>query len=206
MPSSLPPNPTNSRLVVVFGDSITEGNSLPDKERSNAWVPLVERLSQGPLKLINEGQGGRPTNSVAEFVAMLKRHSRMDLLVLALGANDARDISGHCVSNAIAHLRNMIDKARQAFGPTLQILLVAPTNIRKDALGPTREIGNERDANLRALAIAYETLAMEENCAFTSLYGLIPPECLTRDGVHPDSRGHALIATAILPQLLALVG
>ena len=43
--------------------------------------------------MVNEGKSGRPTASVPEFEMMLTRHPRADLIILALGTNDSRDIT-----------------------------------------------------------------------------------------------------------------
>ena len=188
-PSTIEPA-HHPRVVVVYGDSITEGLDLPLTERHHLWVRTVETRSGGRLRLINEGKGGRPTDSQPEFEAALARNPRADVLVLALGGNDARDITDACVPKALANLRTLITRGRQAYGPDLRILLVAPTNIRKDSLGPTRPIANERDAKLRELGAAYVGLAAELGCACVSLYGVVPPETLTVDGVHPLSLIH----------------
>ena len=195
--------PERAKTVVVFGDSITEGADLPTEQQDRVWVQEVERLSHGKLRMINEGKGGRPTDSLEEFTSALSRHEQMDLLVLALGANDARDISGKCVPNALDNLRSMISLTRQTCGGDLSILLVGPTNIHKDALGPTRNIAEEREQNLVDLNAAYPSLAAELGCSFVSLYGTVAPHSLTMDGVHPDSEGHAAIAAVMLPAILA---
>lgn len=103
-----------AHTVIVFGDSITEGNMLAPEDRAKAWPQVVEKGSGGHLQMINEGKGGRPTASVREFDAMLKRHPKCDLLVIALGVNDSRDITDECVPKAVANLRQMIKKCRQA--------------------------------------------------------------------------------------------
>src|SRR5258708_7188903 len=72
-PDSTPPA---TRVVVVFGDSITAGSALPAAERAQVWVQLVETQSGGRLLMVNEGKGGRPTDSVKEFEAMLARIAR----------------------------------------------------------------------------------------------------------------------------------
>ena len=77
------------------------------------------------LTLINEGKGGRPTNSLAEFEAMLTRPAKADALVIALGMNDSRDITPQCVPKAVANVRAMIGKAREAYGEKLPVLPVA---------------------------------------------------------------------------------
>jgi acyl-CoA thioesterase-1 len=190
------------RVVVVFGDSITAGSALPKDQQSQLWLRLVEARSDGKLQMLNEGKGGRPTDSLKEFDAMLQRQPKADLLVILLGTNDSRDITDQCVPKAVANERAMITKARDHWGKELAILLVGPTNIRKDALGPTRPIADQRDARLRELGVAFEVLAKETHCEFTSLYGVVPAASLAKDGVHPDPAGNEAIAQALLPKLL----
>lgn len=189
-------------VVVVFGDSITEGSALPPAEKSQAWVRLAEARAKGRLQFINEGKGGRPTASVKEFEAMLARRPRADILVIALGTNDSRDISEACVPKAVANVRAMVVRARETYGKKLAVLLVGPPNIRKDALGPTRPIADQREAKLRELGTAFAALAQELGCDFVSLYGVVPEASLSRDGVHPDGPGNQPIADTILPKLL----
>lgn len=197
--------PSKTFRVLYFGDSVTAGSEMSPEQKPFVWPNLVEESSGGKFQPINEGKGGRPTNSVKEFREVLeRRRDGYDILVIALGANDSRDVSGHCVPNAVRNLREMIRLAREA-RPGLPILLVAPTNIRKDALGPSRPIGDQRDQNLRDLTAAYGPLAAELSCHFVALYGVIPPESLTKDGVHPDATGNRPIAARVLAALEQLV-
>ena len=200
------PKPAAPKQVVVFGDSITAGSLLSRADKPRLWVNQVEAASAGKLQLVNEGKGGRPTASIAEFEEMLKRHEKVDLLILALGANDARDTSAGCVPHAVKNLRTMLQRARVVYGGALPVLLVAPTNIRNDALGPSKPIADQREANLVALGTAYQGLAKEENCAFFSTYGLVPAESLAHDGVHPDAAGNDVLAKALLTPILKAAG
>jgi acyl-CoA thioesterase-1 len=100
----------------------------------------------------------------------------------------------------------MIHRARETYGEKLPILLVAPTNINKDELGPTKPIGPQREANLIALNAAYPDLAKTENCAFVSTYGVVPDDSLKFDGVHPDAAGHVEIAKVMLPAITQAAG
>jgi acyl-CoA thioesterase-1 len=187
--------------VLCFGDSLTEGKSMLPEEQPRVWPNLVEQNSGGKFRPLNEGKGGRPTDSLGEFHAVLEKHrGAYDLLVIALGGNDARDVSGQCVPNAVTNLREMVRLARTE-RPGLPILLAGPANIRKDALGPTRPIANERDQNLRDLTAAYEPLARELSCDFVALYGAIPLESLAADGVHPDAKGNEPIAARMYAAL-----
>jgi acyl-CoA thioesterase-1 len=192
----------SKKIVVVYGDSITVGEQLKSSELARRWTSQVESQGHGTFQVANEGKGGRPTGSLAEFEAMLKRQPRADLLVIALGANDARDTSGHCVPNAVRNLKAMVARARATYGATVPLLLVGPTNINKNALGPTKAIGPQREANLLALNAAYLELSKTENIAFVSTYGVLPDDSLTLDGVHPDATGHDELAKVMLPAIV----
>lgn len=192
------------RTVIIFGDSITQGGALPADQRDQAWVTLIQKQTVGQLKLVNEGKGGRPTDSVKEFDAMLLKHKHADQLVIALGTNDSRDITDQCVPKAVKNIRTMITKARTAYGEKLPVLLVGPPNINKAALGPTKPIANEREGKLKELGAAFEKLAQEEKCDFVSLFGVVPDTSLTKDGVHPDAAGNVPIAQTIQAKLVTV--
>jgi acyl-CoA thioesterase-1 len=190
------------RTIIVFGDSITAGGALPEKDRDQLWLRVIESASQGRCKLVNEGKGGRPTASRPDFDAMLARQPQADRLVIALGMNDSRDITDQCVPLAVANVRYMVERARQAYGAKLPVLLVGPSNINKAALGATKPIANEREGKLRELGEAFAALAKETGCDFVSLFGVVPDSSLTKDGVHPDASGNAAIAAVLKTKLL----
>ena len=183
--------------VVVFGDSITAGNATALQDKSRLWLRQIEAGSDGKLALLNRGKGGRPTNSVGDLEKVLGENLNPDLLVIALGGNDARDISDSSVPRAVANIRAMIDKARAKYSEKFPILLVGPTNVAVEYLGPTKPIGPQRSAKDRELNQAFEQLARENGCDFVSLYDAVPTAFLTTDGVHPDDKGNDLIAAVM---------
>jgi hypothetical protein len=65
------------KVVVVFGDSLTQGNELPAAQQDQLWLKLVEQQAQGRIRMENEGKGGRPTASLPAFEAMLLRHPHL---------------------------------------------------------------------------------------------------------------------------------
>ncbi len=200
MPLALRAQEAKPMRVLCFGDSITQGGALPPAEKSSLWLLLVEKKSEGQLKLINEGKGGRPTASLDEFRAALKKHNDFEALLISLGTNDSRDISEKCVPAAVDNIKQMINLARDA-KPKLRVLIVGPPNINKSALGPTKPIANEREQKLKDLNEAFKKLAQEHDCEFVSLFGAVPDECLLRDGVHPDGKGNEAIADVIYKAL-----
>lgn len=195
-------SPESPRVVVVFGDSITAGSALPNDQKEQAWIRVVEHDSNGKLKMVNEGKGGRPTQSVPEFEGMLKRQKTIDELIIALGTNDSRDITADCVPKAVANLRKMIELFRKAFPNNPPILLVGPPNINKSALGPTKPIGDKREEKLRELSDGFQALAKELGCDYLSLFGALPEGSMKKDGVHPDPTGNEAIAERIEKKLL----
>ncbi len=186
--------------VLAFGDSLTAAGL----EGSPSWVGLIEKQSAGQWRLLNEGKGGRTTGQGKnEFDAMTRKHPRADCLVLALGTNDSRDLSTGSVEKSVSHLRHIISRARQCYGPSLKILIAGPPNLNKSALVATQPIAHQREAQLQALNTAFAALATAEKCQFISTFGVLPDEALLKDGVHPDAAGQAALAkvlfTAIAP-------
>ena len=191
--------PQKPQTVIAYGDSLTEGKSGGE----SAWVKLVEQQSEGQLKVINEGKGGRATGDGKwDFDKMTARQPRADTIVIALGTNDSRDLKPGSVEKAASNVRYMIDRARQCYGPWVKVMLIGPPNINKAALVATKPIANEREAQLKALGAAFEALAKEKQCDFVSLFGAVPEETMTKDGVHPDAAGHAAMAKVIAGRLL----
>jgi len=193
-------------VVVVFGDSIAAGTGLPEAQRSNVWVGRVEQLARGRLRMVNEGAGGRATGALGDFDAMLGRRPRIDILVLALGTNDSADVSGAAPVRAAANLREIVLRARKAYGRELAVLIVAPPNIRKDALLRNREQADQRERTLERMSAEFRELAARLGCEFLSLYGTVPDASLAVDGMHPDLAGNERIARIVLPKLMSIAG
>jgi len=186
--------PAAPLTVIAYGDSLTEGKSGGEQ----AWVKLMERESGGKLKVINEGKGGRATGDGKwDFDKMTARQPRADVVLIALGTNDSRNLKVDAVKKAASHVSYMIDRARQCYGPSVKLILVGPPNINKATLVTTKPIANEREAQLKALGAAFEALAKEKQCEFVSLFGTVPEETMTKDGVHPDAAGHSAIAKVL---------
>lgn len=188
--------------MLVFGDSICAGSDMPDRTPADAWPHVWERLPGATWRVVNHSRGGRPTDSVAEFATALARAETDGPyagLMLALGANDARDLTPGMVDRAVANLGTMVDLAQQA--GIARITIIGPYNLNREALGATYPIRHERDANLRALEAAYVLFTVTRGLSFIAMYGVIPEQHLTKDGVHPDAAGNVLIAEHVARHL-----
>ncbi|MDQ3261253.1 MAG: SGNH/GDSL hydrolase family protein [Pseudomonadota bacterium] len=90
--------PANARAIVMFGDSITDGNnSTPDTNRRWPDV-LARRLVEAggpPVAVLNQGISGARiltdrmgVNALARFDRDVLRHRHADTVVLMMGIND----------------------------------------------------------------------------------------------------------------------
>lgn len=199
------PTPSPQR-VLLFGDSLTAGNYLPEDQRPRHWVSLLSGLWKDQIEFLNEGKGGRSSDCLEEFAAALAAHPAPELLVLWLGTNDSREMDGEVARRTAQNLRQMIHQARARYGPKLAILLVAPPNIHPPAYTQyTPEFAEARQANLRAIGGAIDELATGEHCAKVDLFDTLPAASLAGDGVHPDAAGNLAMARVLAPALAQIL-
>ena len=189
------PRPPQERPLVVLclGDSLTAGYGL---ELSQAWPAQVEARLQAEgyaVRLVNAGLSGETSAGGLRRAAwVLKRPA--DVLILALGANDA--LRSLPVESCREQLRSIIRLARER-QPGLRILLAgmkAPPN-----LGPEYQ---------QAFDGIYPALAAEEQVSLLPflLEGVAGvPDLNQADGLHPTAEGQSRIASLLLPQLRPLL-
>ncbi len=189
------------KTIMFFGDSISAGSNLPDGGPDDAWPMLFAREYADKFQVRNESRGGRPTGALNEFEEAISKDHAPDVLVIALGGNDARSLAKSMVADACANIDLMIDRA-QGIG-VKRIVIVGPFNIDKESLGPSFPIRNERERNLQLLDSAYRKLAEELKVEFIPMLGAIPPASLKADGVHPDKAGNIPVKDAFAAKFLA---
>jgi acyl-CoA thioesterase-1 len=112
--------------VMVFGDSLSAAYGLAPTQ---GWVALLEqRLAQRTpaWRVVNASISGETTSGgLRRLPEDLKRH-KPDIVVVALGANDA--LRGQPLSDSRANLVKMIGLARQAGAQPVLIGLMIPPN------------------------------------------------------------------------------
>ena len=192
---------TAALRIMLYGDSISAGSNIADGKASDAWATLVQ--AKGKIEFINVSRGGRSTNSEKDFIEALKSSSRLDAIIIALGTNDARDLSTNMVVNAVAHIDAMVVAAKAA--GVKRFVIFGPTNINKNALKASFNIRSERDENTKNLNAAYEKYTKEKNLGFISLYGRVPEDSLRADGVHPDKAGNIALAEFLADKIISVL-
>lgn len=183
-----------TKSILFLGDSLTAGYGV---EPEQAYPKLIAEKIQAanlPFEAIPSGLSGETSAGGLRRLNWVMRRP-IDVLVLALGSNDG--LRGFDLSDTRKNLQGIIDQARER-NPEIQIVIAGmlmPPN-----LGP------RYTSEFKAL---FPALAEANNAA------LIPfllegvggqPELNLADGIHPNPRGHEIVAEnvwKVLEPLLA---
>ena len=175
--------------IVFLGDSLTAGMGL---DPANAYPSLVEQALEAKgaeVTVVNAGLSGDTSAGGLQRADWILRQP-MDVLVIALGANDA--LRGLPVEGTRENLRGIIRKAR-AKHPDVRIILagmLAPPNMgaayRKDFDAIYPELAKTESVEL--LPFLLEGVA-----------GV--PRLNLPDGIHPNIEGHRAIARLVLKKI-----
>jgi acyl-CoA thioesterase-1 len=115
-----------ARTALVFGDSLSAAYGLSPNE---GWVSLLaERARRAGLdwRVVNASVSGETTaGGLRRLPEDLKRH-KPDLVVIALGANDA--LRGQPVEGIRANLERMVRLARDARAEPVLVGIMIPPN------------------------------------------------------------------------------
>lgn len=182
----------SGQVVIALGDSLTAGYRLP---LHLAWpARLGQMLEHSGLKprVINAGISGDTSAGGLSRVAQLLRQHNPALLVLCIGANDA--LRGSSLAAMKRNLAGIIEVAEEAGVTTLLVGMRLPPNY-----GPkfTRDFHD-----------AYVQLAQEYEVPFIPflLEGMATDTTyFLDDGIHPNARGHELVARHLCPVVKGLL-
>jgi len=190
----------NPVRVLCFGDSITEGTHINGKwHGGNSWVNRLENRSGGTLKCINAGRSGRKTSQKQELLPFLKKQKDIDVVILYLGVNDLRVPTEKVLTNCVVNTEWMINKARDAYGEQLKIIILGSPGINASKMIPhfyKMGYDEKEQAMLNRLRPLYKKLAEKKHCDFLDLWGVVSPQNY-HEGLHPNIAGQTQTAEAI---------
>ena len=194
--ASEPAAPTNAAssvedprapLVVFLGDSITAGYGLSESE---AFPAILERRlhdSGIAARVVNAGVSGDTTaGGLRRIDWVLEQHP--DVLVVGLGANDA--LRGQPLESVEANLRAIVERGRSAGADVLLLGMRIPTNYGRDYA--------------EGFAAIYPKVARSRGVPLVpfALDGVGGHPALNlEDGIHPNVRGHEVVADNVYPYL-----
>lgn len=183
----------NNVTILVVGDSLSAGYGLSPKQ---AWPALVEeKLNQEGwnVRVRNAGVSGDTTSGGLRRISWVLQ-ACPDILILELGANDA--LRGIPLDATRTNLREIISRARKTC-PDVKIVLagmLVPPNLGPDYTREFREIFPDlaRTEKVELIPFLLEKVAGR-------------PEFNLPDGIHPNARGHEIVADTVLKYLRPLL-
>jgi acyl-CoA thioesterase I len=178
-------------VVLDFGDSLTAGYGLMPEQAFPARLEVWLRAHGVAARIVNAGvSGDTTTDGLARLDWALA--DKPDLVILALGANDA--LRGIDPATVRANLDNMLQKIAASGAKLLILGMRAPRNWGESYDRAFDRIFPELAQTYRATLYPFflEGVAMK-------------PELNQRDGLHPNERGVAVLVDRIGPVVAGLL-
>lgn len=176
-----------AKTILFLGDSLTEGYQLAKEEAYPALIENILKKDHKDIKVVNGGVSGATSASGLKRLDWYLK-AKPDIMVLALGANDG--LRGTKPAVTEKNLASVIEKA-QGRGITVIIAgMKMPPNMG--------EIYRSEFENM------FPKLAKKYSIK------LIPfildgvggkPELNLADGIHPNPKGHQVMAQTVLKVL-----
>lgn len=175
-------NQDKSKSILFLGDSITAGYGL---DQSQAFPALIQsKIDDLGLEytVVNAGLSGETSSGGLRRVGWLLR-SKVDVLVLELGANDG--LRGIDLSVTKSNLQQIIDQARKA-NPNVSIIVAGmqvPPNLGQSYTNEFRQIFPDlaKKNNAKLIPFILEGVAGD-------------PTLNLSDGIHPNVEGQKILA------------
>ncbi len=177
--------PMAVKNVLILGDSLAAGYGV---EREQAFPSLLQKkleTAKLPYRLVNGGvSGDTSAGGLRRIDWMLKQP--VDVLILELGGNDG--LRGIAPESTQANLQGIIDKAKQK-NPAVRILIAGmqmPPNMGEEYT--------------KAFSAVFPTVAKANQAVLLPflLEGVGGKEELNQpDGIHPNPKGHAIVAETV---------
>ena len=172
-------------IIAILGDSLTEGYGVAKESSYPSLLEKKLQVENPGVKIINAGvSGSTSAGGVSRLGWVLK--SKPDVLVVALGANDG--LRGLSVSEMKKNLVKIIQKAKEVHIKVLVLGMKVPPNYgkeyEKDFEGAFSEIAKGEKVPLFPFLLA-------------DVAGR--PNLNQADGIHPNEKGHKILAEKLLP-------
>lgn len=184
-------NVSAETAVLFLGDSLTEGYGVP-KEKSYPSLVASELKKKGkPIKLLNGSVSGSTTASGMSRLRWFLK-AKPSILVLALGANDG--LRGVKLEDSEKNLKKVIDLAQKNKMTVVLAGMLLPVNYGPDYRGKFEKmfVKLTKENKLVRIPFLLEGVGGEK-------------EMNQEDGIHPNEKGHEVIAKTVLKTLEPLL-
>lgn len=176
-----------SQTIVFIGDSLTEGYQLSKEEAYPYLIEKELKKKKPEIKVINGGVSGATTASGPKRLDWYLK-SKPDIIVLALGANDG--LRGLKISETEKNLEKVVEKAQSQGIKVVLAGMKMPTNYgeayRKEFESIFPRLAKKHKLKLVPFLLENVGGKIELNLS---------------DGIHPNARGHEVMAKTVLKVL-----
>lgn len=179
---------TDKPKIVAFGDSLTAGFGLAEKE-SYPYL-LQERLNKEGYnyEVINAGVSGDTSLGGLERIDWVLEMENVEILVLELGANDL--LRGVPVKQMKENLNKIIQKAKAKNVKVLLAGMLAPPSVgaqyQRDYTNAFPDLASEHKVEF--LPFILENVALNRNLN-------------QADGIHPNAEGAKIMTENVYKEL-----
>ncbi len=191
-PVTMPEIISNRPKIIAFGDSLTAGFGLSEKESYPYLLQEKLKADGYDFEVVNAGVSGDTSLGGLERAEWVLEQDNAKILILELGANDL--LRGIPVAKMKANLDQIIRKSKAKNLKVLLCGMLAP---------PTMGAEYQRD-----FTRAFPDLAAEHKVAFLPF--LLENVALDKDlnqadGIHPNAKGSKIMADNIYKALKPLL-
>jgi acyl-CoA thioesterase-1 len=186
---------TNTKNILVFGDSLTAGYGLDDPQSDSYPSVLQGKIDSAklPYKIINGGLSGETSAGGKSRIDWLLRQ-KINVFVLELGANDG--LRGLPVTETAKNLQTIIDKVKAKYPDAKLVLagMMVPPNM-----------GADYTASFKAV---FPELAKKNNMTLVPflLQNVAGIRDLNQaDGIHPTAKGAKIVAQNVWEKLKGIL-
>jgi acyl-CoA thioesterase-1 len=177
-----PATATETKTILVFGDSLSDGFML---KRSEAYPALLaKKLHAAGLNFLvtNASASGGTTDGGLERLPPHLKH-KIDILILELGINDA--FRGVPIDQIQNNLQEIIDKVK-ARNPNARVVIAGiqlPRSTADDYVSAFGRMFADLGAKNHAALVPYLLEGVSGN-----------PSLNLADGIHPNAAGQKILA------------
>ncbi|MBG08242.1 MAG: arylesterase [Halobacteriovoraceae bacterium] len=171
--------------ILFLGDSLTEGYGVPTEKAYPALVKKrLETNSSKKVEIFNLGVSGSTTSSGLMRLKWITGQKKIDLMILALGANDG--LRGIPLKKS---RQNLVDIILFAKEKKIKIILAGmkiPPNYGEDYRSEFEKVFKDL---ARTHKVTFLPFLLKDVAGVKTLN--LP------DGIHPNEKGHEIVAQTV---------